>query len=169
MPLGDQSFDVVLCQLVLQFVGDKQAALREMRRVLAPGGRLVLSTIGPTPPLFAVMRDALARHLGPQVAGFVNVVFSMHEPATLRTLAEGAGFDDISVATRTTTLRLPPPREFLWQYLVSTPLAMMLAQTPDKTRDGIERDIVPAWLELVSADGQLVCPVPVHVLTARRG
>ena len=33
MPLPDASFDVVLCQMGLQFVPDKHAALREMRRV----------------------------------------------------------------------------------------------------------------------------------------
>src|SRR3546814_10556694 len=31
MPLPDASFDVVLCQLGLQFMPDRQAALREMR------------------------------------------------------------------------------------------------------------------------------------------
>ena len=41
IPLPDEAFDVVLCQLGLQFVSDKLAALREMRRVLAPNGRLV--------------------------------------------------------------------------------------------------------------------------------
>jgi SAM-dependent methyltransferase len=39
MPLPDGEFDVVLCQLALQFFADKAAALREMRRVLASGGR----------------------------------------------------------------------------------------------------------------------------------
>lgn len=36
LPLPDASFDVVLCQLGLMFVADRSAALREMRRVLAP-------------------------------------------------------------------------------------------------------------------------------------
>jgi len=37
MPLADATFDVVLCQMGLQFVTDKRAALREMHRVLVPG------------------------------------------------------------------------------------------------------------------------------------
>ncbi len=37
MPLPDDAYDVVLCQLSLQFFPDKPAALKEMRRVLAPG------------------------------------------------------------------------------------------------------------------------------------
>ncbi len=63
MPLPDSSFDVVLCQMGLQFVPDKSAALREMHRTLKPGGRLTLNVPGPTPRLMAVMAESLARHV----------------------------------------------------------------------------------------------------------
>jgi len=43
LPFADSGFDVVLCQQGLQFFPDKALALREMRRVLRPGGRLALS------------------------------------------------------------------------------------------------------------------------------
>jgi SAM-dependent methyltransferase len=42
MPLPDGAFDVVYCQLGLQFFPDRPAALREMHRVLGAGGRLGL-------------------------------------------------------------------------------------------------------------------------------
>ena len=42
MPLPDAAFDIVYCQLGLQFFPDRPAALREMYRVLVPGGRLGL-------------------------------------------------------------------------------------------------------------------------------
>ena len=64
MPLPDESFDVVLCQLGLQFVPDESAALREMRRGLVPGGRLIMSLPGEMPPLYIVARQALERHFG---------------------------------------------------------------------------------------------------------
>ncbi len=43
LPLSDAAFDLVLCQQGLQFFADKLGATREMRRVLAPGGRVALS------------------------------------------------------------------------------------------------------------------------------
>ena len=43
LPFDDGSFDLVLCQLGLQFFPDRPLALREMRRVLAPSGRVALS------------------------------------------------------------------------------------------------------------------------------
>ena len=40
LPFSDETFDVVLCQQGLQFFSDRPAALREMHRVLLPGGLL---------------------------------------------------------------------------------------------------------------------------------
>jgi SAM-dependent methyltransferase len=44
LPFGDARFDVVACQFGVMFFPDKPAAFAEVRRVLAPEGRLVLNT-----------------------------------------------------------------------------------------------------------------------------
>lgn len=46
LPFGDGSFDVVVAVTLLCFVPDAQGAVREMARVLRPGGRLVLGDLG---------------------------------------------------------------------------------------------------------------------------
>jgi SAM-dependent methyltransferase len=46
--LPDGCMDLVLCALALEYVDDRVAALRELRRVLRPGGALVLSRQHPT-------------------------------------------------------------------------------------------------------------------------
>jgi len=46
--LADDSMDVVLFALALEYVDDRVAALREMHRVLRPWGALVLSRLHPT-------------------------------------------------------------------------------------------------------------------------
>jgi ubiquinone/menaquinone biosynthesis C-methylase UbiE len=43
LPFADGAFDIVFCQQGLQFFPDRTAALREMRRVLVPSGRLALA------------------------------------------------------------------------------------------------------------------------------
>jgi ubiquinone/menaquinone biosynthesis C-methylase UbiE len=46
LPFDDGAFDVVLAVTVLCFVPDARGAVREMARVLTPGGRLVLGELG---------------------------------------------------------------------------------------------------------------------------
>jgi SAM-dependent methyltransferase len=46
LPLADGSFDIVLCTQVLEHVDDPAAAVRELHRVTAPGGRVLASTHG---------------------------------------------------------------------------------------------------------------------------
>ncbi len=47
LPFADNQFDRIVSNLVLGYVVDPQAALRELFRVLAPGGRMVLSNLKP--------------------------------------------------------------------------------------------------------------------------
>lgn len=49
IPVDDASFDVVLCLQVLEHVPDPAAAVRELRRVVRPGGRVLASTHGVYP------------------------------------------------------------------------------------------------------------------------
>ena len=46
LPFGDSSFEVVLCQQGLQFFPDRAAALKEISRVLVPGGMPSLNVWG---------------------------------------------------------------------------------------------------------------------------
>jgi SAM-dependent methyltransferase len=49
IPVDDASFDVALCLQVLEHVPDPAAAVRELHRVVRPGGRVLLSTHGVYP------------------------------------------------------------------------------------------------------------------------
>lgn len=152
MPLEDGGFDVVLCQMGLQFVPDKDAALREMRRVLAPGGRIHINLPGPKPLMFAIMADAIARHMGRQGADFIDLVFSLHDATELRDLFENAGFTNVETDTQPKSLVLPQPNEFLWQYIHSTPLAVQAMNADPALREKLERDVCVKCKEFVVAD-----------------
>lgn len=52
LPYGEDSFDVVVCSLALHYLQDWAAPLAELRRVLRPGGRLVVSVPHPSVYLF---------------------------------------------------------------------------------------------------------------------
>ncbi len=46
LPFSDGSFDLVCSSLAMQWTNDPQSMMREMRRVLAPGGLILFSTFG---------------------------------------------------------------------------------------------------------------------------
>lgn len=167
IPLPDGSFDVALCGMGLQFFTDRAAGLSEIRRVLVPGGRLVASLPGPIPPPLEAMADGLARHAGAESASFVRAVFLLHDPDEIRALAADAAFEQIDVSAATRSLELPPPRDFLWQYVDSTPLGAQLADLDEGRRAALEEEFEDRCREFVT-DGALVGEVNMTTLSATK-
>jgi ubiquinone/menaquinone biosynthesis C-methylase UbiE len=166
MPLPDGAFDVVFCQLGLQFVADKRAALGEMRRVAAPGGRVYVSVPAPA-ALFDEMERAFAHHGIAPAAGFTRLVFGLNDPRELERLFRDAGFDDVEVRVDTKHPRLPGPREFLWQYVDSTPMAPAFGGLEPERRTALEQDIVDRWQPWTN-NGGMTYAQPILVGIARR-
>jgi SAM-dependent methyltransferase len=168
LPLSDNAFDVALCQMGLQFFPDKTTALREMHRVLVGGGRVLLNLPGPTPPIFAVLEDALARHLGADAAGFMRAVFSLHDAGEIEGLLGNAGFQEVEARSSMKSLRLPDPESFLWQYVHSTPLAVAVAQLDEDGRAALQHEVLAGWQPYID-DAGFVLPLRVTTATARTG
>lgn len=73
LPFEDDAFDAATISYGLRNVNDPKAALREMHRVVKPGGRVVIAEFS-TPPA-AVVRGPYAfygRHVLPRIAGAIN-------------------------------------------------------------------------------------------------
>jgi SAM-dependent methyltransferase len=65
LPFADTTFDTVICSLVLCTVANQTEALRELRRILKPGGTLRLfEHVRSTSPRAARWQDRLARPWG---------------------------------------------------------------------------------------------------------
>jgi SAM-dependent methyltransferase len=167
LPLVDGSFDVALCQMGFQFFPDRPAALREIGRVLAAGGRLLINVPGPTPPIFAILEEALARHLGLETGAFVRAVFSLHDEAEVRDLISSGGFEGVEARSAVKTLRLPAAEDFLWQYVHSTPLAAAASRLDDAGRRALEDEVVAEW-QPFAQNGSMILHMGVTVATATK-
>ena len=173
MPFSDGAFDVVLCQLGLQFFPDRPAALREMWRVLSPGGRLglsVFSAIEHTPAANA-LANALERHLGPGASKTKRTEHSLADADELRNLVTGAGFRDATIRTTTQQIRFPSPREYARVQLAATPMAALASGMERERRDALVDAIADEVRAAVRGDapkGDLIFPQEAHVLLARK-
>ena len=105
LPLDDgERFDAVFCHQGLQFFPDKLAAVYEMRRALAPGGRVAVGTWRPLDDvrLFRDLHEVAQRHLGP----VVDQRHSFGDPDALGTLLMDAGLHDVKVTTMSRLTRM---------------------------------------------------------------
>ncbi len=72
LPFADNSFDTATISYGLRNVQDTMKVLREMRRVIVPGGKVVIAEFStPMRPLRTPYR-LYTRHLLPRIAGFVG-------------------------------------------------------------------------------------------------
>jgi ubiquinone/menaquinone biosynthesis C-methylase UbiE len=166
LPFEDHSFDVVVCQFGLMFVPDKLLALREMRRVLADRGTLLLSVwdeLGRNPGskrlhemAFALMPD--------NPPSFMATPFSMSDAQVLRSLASEAGFSDVRVDSVVKTGAAVSASDLAIGFVRGNPLFNQLVER------GIDADAFQMQVAgvLASEFGESPCksPLSAHVLTA---
>ena len=113
MPFPDASFDALTFTYLLRYVDDPAATMRELARVIRPGGRIASLEFGvpPWPPARAAWRlytrvglpilgrlvspewGAVGRFLGPSIAGF----YARHPLERIAGYWREAGLEDVHV------------------------------------------------------------------------
>jgi enediyne biosynthesis protein CalE5 len=145
------SYDVVLCREGLMFAPEPDRALREIRRVLRPGGRAAIAVWGPRErnPWLGIVLDAVSEQLGaPVPPPGVPGPFALGDAAKLRETVH-AEVEEVSVP-----LRVPSFDEW-WSTTTALagPLAKMLAVQPPETIEAIRDRAREAVRSYETADG----------------
>jgi len=153
LPLADDSVDCVLCQQGLQFFADPQAALREMDRVLAPGGRLAVSVWRSIEgsPVFARLADLLEA----EQAGIMRSPFRGPHADQLRAMVGG----DARVRISVKTVRFPSSDELLRREVASSPMSV--------TVDSALQSAFAAAIRPYTDDDGVAFPMETDVVTAQ--
>jgi ubiquinone/menaquinone biosynthesis C-methylase UbiE len=169
LPFDADSFDVVLCQQGLQFFPDRAAAMREMARVLGPGGRISLNVWGALErqPFFVAARAAIGSSFGADAQAFSDLAYTLNTAEELRQLAGNAGLRNIHVRFEHRTVRHPSPARFVAGWIRAMPLAAQFLALPDDRKQAFITDIVERLASYVD-DAGLAVPMENHFMTASK-
>jgi len=97
LPYPDGSFDAAFSMFGLIFFPDRNAGLRQLNRVLRPGGRVVIGSWAPFEPTSALVTLFAALQVALPELPFHAPELPMGDPAAMREELNAAGFHDIRV------------------------------------------------------------------------
>lgn len=166
LPFGNQSFDVVACQLSLMFFEDKRSAIQEMRRVLKSGGRLVVTVFDSVDqiPAYERLIDIYDAVSDEDVAEFLRAPFSLSAPDDLRTLFSEGGFTSPHVSTQELDASFPDV-----QTLVHADVKGWFPLAGIELADGQMEDVIrrarSALEKYIEDEGRVTFGMPAHFVT----
>lgn len=168
LPFEDDAFDAVTCQFGLMFFEYRIAALKEMWRVLRPGGRLAVATWDrlEQSPGYAAMVALLQRLFGQRAADALRAPFAIGDPGMLAALAEDAGITGATIETRDGIVSFPSLDAWVHTDVKGWTLADMIDDAQFRTLLDAARSELSAF---VQADGTVSFAGPAHILTAVKG
>ncbi len=170
MPFESDSFDIVLCQLGLQYFPDRNAALGEVRRVLKDDGRavfLVWRSIDNSPG-FDTLANALVTHVSSEAAAVMRAPFMFgDEMAQLRGLFTETGYREVRIDSEVRMVRFGSTEEFIRYQVGGSPLAAHLNEADEDVFSRLVVAVEGAMSRFFNDEG-LAWPIQGHIVSARK-
>jgi ubiquinone/menaquinone biosynthesis C-methylase UbiE len=157
LDLPDASFDAVLSRLGLIYFPDRERALVEIRRVLTPGGRVVLASFT-TPqanPFFSIPISIIRgrAQVPPPPPGSPGP-FSLGSHELMEDAFQRAGFRDVRIRVIQAPLRLADAAECVrFEREAYGALQEMLARVSEAEREATWQEVQQALTQLEDPDG----------------
>jgi SAM-dependent methyltransferase len=169
LPFPAGHFDAVVCQFGLMFFRDRRAAIREMRRVLRPGGRLAIAVWDGLPAIaaFAAEVALFQRVAGQAAADALRAPFVLGDRSALAGVAIDGGLEAPVIETHAATARFPSVRALVEADLRGW-LPIMGVSLGDAAIEATLAEADDALAPYVSAepDGSVSFATSAHVLRA---
>ncbi len=166
LPFPEESFDAVVSQFGLMFFSDRSRALREMMRVLKPGGRMAVAVWDSlvNSDVYSIEVEILERLAGDAAAKALRAPFVLGNRDELISLFEGSGVESVGIETENGTARFPSIKAMVEADLKGW-LPVMEVFLKDDQIQSILAEAETALAEYVTGDGDVVFNAPAHIVT----
>jgi ubiquinone/menaquinone biosynthesis C-methylase UbiE len=167
LPFPDGRYDVVLSQFALMYFPDRAAALKEMMRVLRPGGRLAIAVWGPFERAtgYVILTEIAQRRCGQAAADVLTAPFALGDEDRLLKLFKAAGIDEAVAELQHGTMAFPTIEAFVETEVKGSPLEALLDEEGYQGLMAEARD----KLQPFRADGgEVVMPMDAFIITAQK-
>ena len=139
LSLEDNTFDAALCGLGLMYMPDPCKALKEMHRVLKPGGRAVAAVWGQRIHCgWADLFEIVDQHVASEVC---PMFFNLGNPDMLKLNFEAAGFRDMRIQRISTLLKYKDEKEALGAAFEAGPVALAYHKFNEETRQIVRSSV----------------------------
>jgi SAM-dependent methyltransferase len=168
LPLESSCFDLCVCLQGLQFFGDRVSVLREVRRVLAPGGQFLATawvSLDASPGHRALVEALQAQGVDTTAA---RRGFSVGPSEALLDAVRASGLVDVRLEVREDLARFASVEAFVDAIARGSPSARFsLAALAQQRRGAFEQDLRDRLAAYVHEE-DLRWPMQAYVLRARR-
>jgi len=169
LPFPEQSFDAVVSQFGFMFFTDQRQALREMMRVLAPGGLMVIAVWDSLDsiPAYAAEVALLEQTAGQPAADALRAPFVLGSREVLATLFAGAGVTPAEITTHHGTAKFPNIQTMVEADLRGW-LPVMGVRLTEEQIGNILQEAELALSSYATVDGQVMFHLSAHLVTAKK-
>jgi ubiquinone/menaquinone biosynthesis C-methylase UbiE len=167
LPYDAGAFDAVVSQFGLMFFDERPRALKEMLRVLKPGGRLAVAVWDrlEASPGYAAMAALLQRLFSERAAAALRAPFAVGDPSELRALFAAAGMPEVEIATEAGTARFPSIGSWVHTDVKGWTLADLI---DDAQYRQLLRAAQTELKRFARPDGTVAFVAPAQIVTATR-
>lgn len=169
LPFDDESFDIVLSQFGLMLFSSPKTALKEMKRVLKSGGKMIVAVFDSIHniPAYEIMVRLFSRKVDSSVGEALRFPFSMGDTDKLYSLFSEVGLNNTEITTQIGKAQFSSPKHMVLSDVKGWfPFAEI--HLDDQMIESVVQEAKDVLESFQTIDGEIQFDVSVHIIEVHK-